>query len=215
VKRGQFVTFEGGEGAGKSTLVSSLATYFKAKGVSVLVTREPGGTPLGERVRSWLLDPAIGKVAPETELALFLASRSENVHTVIAPALEQGKLVLCDRFNDSSVAYQGHARGLGIDVVEEVSSFFCRGLIPDLTLYLDIDPVRGLARRKQVSSVDRMEQEETSFHECLRQGYLEIARRHQDRFVILNAERSAESLLREALRILHQQLHIEMPHAMG
>src|SRR6187431_1687241 len=151
MKRGIFITIEGGEGAGKTTLIESLYQHLLGLGREVLKTREPGGTPLGEEIRKILLH-STGPVSPYAELSLFLASRAQHISELIAPALAAGKVVLCDRFNDSTIAYQGMARGLGMEEVAAVCRFICAGLEPQLTLYLDIDPAVGLSRAKKSRS---------------------------------------------------------------
>jgi dTMP kinase len=197
--KGLFVTFEGGEGAGKTTLIERLEKYFLSQGRSVLRTREPGGTPLGEEIRKILLHHK-GPLSPYAELALFLASRAQHVQEVIRPAIERGEIVLCDRFNDSSVAYQGMARGLGMQEVAQVADFLSEGLKPDLTLYLDIDPKEGLRRAGNARAQDRIESETLAFHTKIREAYLEIARKEPKRFVLLDASKSPDEVFKEALK---------------
>lgn len=188
---GLFLVFEGGEGAGKSTQSSALADYLVARGHVVLRTREPGGTPAAEAIRSVLLDPANTGLDDRAEALLFAASRGDHATRVIRPALERGDIVICDRFMDSSVAYQGVGRDLGIERVAELSLWATRGLRPDLTIVLDVDPEIGLAR---VVGPDRLESEPLAWHRRVRQGFLDIAAAAPDRYLVLDAARPAEDL---------------------
>lgn len=201
MRKGLFITFEGGEGAGKTTLIEEIAKQLEEAGKSVLKTREPGGTKLGEHIRSILLDHK-DPVSPYAELSLFLASRAQHVIEVIAPALKEGKIVLCDRFNDSSVAYQGAARGLGMEEVSEFCKFISQGVVPNLTLYLDIDPKVGLARAAKSRKQDRIESETLRFHEKIREAFLEIHKKDPERFQLLDANLSAKAVFEEAMKRL-------------
>lgn len=182
------MTFEGVEGAGKTTQIALLKEVLERQGRRVCVTREPGGDAVAEGVRQLLLSQ---EMSPRAELLLFLASRAQNVERVILPELAQGSVVLCDRFIDSSVAYQGVARGLGRDTVAALNDFATGGLTPDLTFLLDLDPETGLNRQ---TDRNRMEAESLSFHRQVREGYLEEAARSPQRFRILNAAQSPEIL---------------------
>ncbi len=193
LKKGLFITFEGGEGAGKTTLMKKLAE--KLKKHEILQTREPGGTQLGESVRSILLNPQ-KKISARSELTLFLACRSQHIEEVILPALEEGKIVLCDRFNDSSVAYQGAARSLGMEKVQKFCNFICNNLQPDRTFYLDIDPAIGL---KRASGSDRIESEKLSFHETIRSAFLILAKQHPERIHVIDARKTADQVFAEVL----------------
>ena len=206
LKKGIFISFEGGEGAGKTTLIEEIVKRLTQEGRQVLKTREPGGTPLGEEVRNLLLHQH-GHVAPHAELALFLASRAQHISEKILPALKAGQVVLCDRFNDSTVAYQGMARGLGMDTIRDVCQFFCGGLEPHLTLYLDIDPELGLSRvKKSRCSADRIEAEDIVFHTKIREGYLAIHKKYPLRFHLLNASMTPDAVFREAIQLIHSLL---------
>lgn len=208
MKRGLFVTFEGGEGAGKSTLAASLRDALKAEGHPVLFTREPGGTPFGEELRNLLLHHK-SKVFDKAELFLFLSSRIQHIEEAIKPALAAGMIVLCDRFNDSTIAYQGSARGLGIDYVAQACALACGTFTPDLTFLVDIDPKVGLARtnrRRQGAAVDRLEGEALSFHEKVRDGYLQLAKQAPDRILILDGTCEPNQLLTQAHTILSTRL---------
>lgn len=186
--RGRFISLEGGEGAGKSTAVNQVHDWLIEQGRPVILTREPGGTPVAERVRDILLDPATGDLAPMTELLLMFAARSENLVRVIEPALAAGNDVICDRFSDASMAYQGGGRELGREPVEQLRALVHPTLEPDLTLLLDVPVEVGMARIRQRSSgPDRFEQTHRSFLERVRQSYLDQARRDPQRFAVIDA----------------------------
>ena len=187
----RFIVFEGGEGAGKSTQSAALADYLQARGHEVLCTREPGGTPAAESIRSVLLDPANAGLDDRAEALLFAAARGDHAARVIRPALERGEIVISDRYLDSSVAYQGVARGLGAERVAELSLWATGGLVPDLTILLDVDPALGLAR---VVGPDRLESEPLEWHARVRQGFLDIAAAAPDRYLVLDGSRPAEDL---------------------
>lgn len=198
---GVFITFEGGEGAGKTTLIEGIFKELALAGYPVFKTREPGGTLLGEEIRTVLLHHK-EPVAPLAELSLFLASRAQHVVEKIRPALEEGKIVLCDRFNDSTIAYQGAARGLGVDKITQFCKFICDGVHPHLTLYLDIDPKLGLMRVAEQRQQDRIEQEDLAFHETIRKAYLSIHQSDPTRFHILDASLSPRQVLEKAMNIV-------------
>ena len=187
----RFIVFEGGEGAGKSTQSAALADYLQARGHEVLCTREPGGTPAAEAIRAVLLDPANVGLDDRAEALLFAAARGDHAARVIRPALERGEIVISDRYLDSSVAYQGVARGLGAERVAELSLWATGGLVPDLTIVLDVDPALGLAR---VIGPDRLESEPLEWHARVRQGFLDISAADPDRYLVLDGSRPAEDL---------------------
>lgn len=187
----RFIVFEGGEGAGKSTQSNALADYLRARGHNVLCTREPGGTPAAEAIRAVLLDPANAGLDDRAEALLFAAARGDHAARVIKPGLERGDIVISDRYLDSSVAYQGVARGLGAERVAELSLWATGGLVPDLTIVLDVDPALGLAR---VVGPDRLESEPIEWHARVRQAFLDIATEHPDRYLVLDGSRPAEDL---------------------
>jgi dTMP kinase len=204
---GLLITFEGGEGAGKTTLIENLSARLASLGISVLKTREPGGTPFGERVRHVLLGSGGEPMSPYAELCLFLASRAQHIQDVIGPALQQKKVVLCDRFNDSTIVYQGAARGLGMHEVAKVCAFICQGLEPHLTFYLDIEPKLGLERALHRSEgKDRMEAEGLPFHQKIRDAYLALARQNPKRLHLLDATRPPSQVLEQALPFLEPLL---------
>ncbi len=197
-----FISFEGGDGAGKSTLMKGLHEWFLSRGLSVLQTRAPGGTPFGENIRNLLLHG--DALDSRTELFLFLADRSYQVNQVIRPALKEGRIVLVDRFNDSTVAYQGGARALDLDFVRSLCLFATENLQPDLTFYLDIDPLIGLERAASASnSKDRIESESVTFHQKIRSSFCEMAEKEPERVIKLDATLSPEILLQQTIDILH------------
>ena len=180
-----FVVFEGGEGAGKSTQVQLLAEWLRSTGRSVVVTREPGGTPLGHRLRQILLDVETGAVSPRAEALLYAADRAEHVERVVQPALRAGSVVVSDRYVDSSIAYQGAGRVLDPRDIARVSEWATQGLVPDLTVLLDVDPRLGLARFD--SPADRLEGEPLEFHIRVREGFLALAAQAPKRYLVVDA----------------------------
>jgi dTMP kinase len=202
VGNGNFITFEGIEGSGKSTQAALLKAFLEQQGLEVLVTREPGGSPIGEQIRRILLDPDNHGMVPLAELLLYEASRCQHVEAVIRPALESGKTVICDRFFDASTAYQGHARGLGIKLVGELNLVATGGRKPDLTIVLDLPVDMGLRRLGR--SLDRIEREAVEFHERVRQGYLRIAEDEPDRVKVVNATGSADDTFSSVKNIVEK-----------
>jgi len=188
---GLFLVIEGGEGAGKSTQSAALADYLVARDHRVVRTREPGGTPAAEAIRSILLDPAYTGLDDRAEALLFAAARGDHAARVIRPALGRGDIVISDRFMDSSIAYQGVGRDLGLERVAEISLWATSGLRADLTILLDVDPQIGLAR---VVGPDRLESEPLEWHRRVRQGFLDIAAADPGRYLVLDASRPAEDL---------------------
>lgn len=200
IRRGGFVAFEGGDGAGKTTQLNLLESWFKDQNVAYERTREPGGTPIGERIRSLVLEHGQGEVDPRTEALLFAASRAAHVVQRIEPALQAGRFVLCDRYVDSSVAYQGVGRQLGTEAVAEVNAFATGGLQPDLTVLLDLEPAAARARRDgREGGADRIESAEDAFHERLRAAFLDRAEAEPDRYLVLNAD-AAPTDIQEPIR---------------
>lgn len=192
---GTFIVFEGGEGAGKSTQVALLAQALTDQGREVVLTREPGGTPAAESIRELVLDPQNAGLDARAEALLFAAARAEHVAALIRPALRRGATVICDRFIDSSVAYQGLGRDLGAQQIRDLSAWASDNLLADVTIVLDIDPVVGLSRAGQVSDApDRMESEALSFHQMVREAFLASAAASPDRYVVLDATAPAEQL---------------------
>lgn len=197
-RSGLLVTFEGGEGSGKSTQMELLADWLRSAGRDVVTAREPGTTATGEAVREFLLQTAPGELSPEAELALFLAARAQLAEEVIRPALEAGGVVLLDRFGDSSVAYQGYGRGLDPSRIEELNRWATRDLEPDRTILIDV-PVEEAAGRREGRPPDRLERLEEAFHQRVREGYHRIARNHEDRFRVIEGRRSIRET-QEAIR---------------
>jgi dTMP kinase len=211
--RPHFISFEGGEGAGKTTLMNRLAKLFSSREIPVLKTREPGGTPFGEQLRRWILQhDSSFSFGAKAELLLFLAARAQHIQEKIAPALQQGVLVLCDRFNDSTVAYQGAGRGLGTEWVRSLCALVCEEVQPDLTFYLDLDPTVGLARRSKLDKgeapngqLDRIESEAMLFHQRIREAFLLIVKQEPDRFCFLDASQPQEAVFQAALQRINEQ----------
>jgi dTMP kinase len=191
---GLFITFEGGEGSGKSTQIARLAERLRAGGRDPVVTREPGGTPLGEGIRALLLDPARPPDAL-TEALLMVAARAELVARVIRPALARGQVVLCDRYADSTLVYQGAGRGLDRALLRSLNEAATGGLTPDLTLLLDLDPAIGLSRRSAAGEPNRLDREPEAFHARVRAAYLELSREEPARWVALDATLPSETLV--------------------
>lgn len=191
MQRGWFITFEGIDGSGKTTQFRMLGNWLRDRGKEVIETVEPGGTAIGREIRRILLDPANTDIQPRAELLLYFASRAQNVDQVIRPGLESGRIVLCDRFTDSTLVYQGAGRGIDTNVVLDLDRIACRGLKPDLTFLIDIDLETSLARAKRRNdrigqSESRIDEESAAFHERVRQGYLALARSEPDRFVVID-----------------------------
>ncbi len=210
--RGRFVSFEGIEGSGKTTQITRLADRWRADGVPLLITREPGGTRLGESMRRVLLDAQTMDLTPEAELLLFYASRSQNIEEKIRPALERGDTVICDRFFDASFAYQGYGRGLDLSVIERLTDLVCRDFRPELTVLLDIDPATGLERarrrnRSRAREEGRFESEDLDFYERVRDGYLDLARRDPDRIRVVPALGAVEDVEARVHSVLAAHAH--------
>lgn len=194
---GFFITIEGPEGSGKSTLTKGIIEFLKSKGYEVVYSREPGGTALGEKIRDILLISS-NEMDPMTEVFLFLAARRENVSKNILPALRNGKVVICDRYTDSTLAYQGYGRGLKIKLLRRLNKMATSGIKPDITLIVDIDPETGF-QRISGKSFDRIEKETLDFHKRVREGYLKIAKIASKRVKVLDGTKDPKELLRDAL----------------
>lgn len=205
--KGLFITFEGGEGAGKTTQIAKLAHAFEAAGYRVVVTREPGGTRIANRIRSLLLDPEMKGLVPLAELLLYEASRAQHVAEIIKPALAAGKVVICDRFADSSLVYQGAARGVAGALVKQLNEVATGGLKPKLTFVFDLDPRIGLARVGARGILDRMEKEALSFHKAVRRGYLNLVKSDPRRCRRIDASQSRDAIHEQLLEELAAWLH--------
>ncbi len=193
--KGYFISVEGGDGSGKSTQIKKIEAYLRARGQEVLLTREPGGTPVAEKIRELILDPANKALTGRAEMLLYAASRAQHVEEKILPALAAGKTVLSDRFTDSSIAYQAFGRGLGA-MVAEVNRIATGGKEPDLTIFLNITPSAGMARKSHQAdhALDRLEQEQAAFHEKVYEGYLALVKESGGRIADIDADRPAEAV---------------------
>jgi dTMP kinase len=201
-----FITFEGPDGSGKTTQARLLADDLRQMGKQVVLTREPGGTPIGDQVRDVLHNPTNADMTPEAEFLLYSASRAQLVRQIVFPALVAGKWVISDRYFDSSLAYQGYARGLDIDTLWEITRFATGGLMPDLTLYLDIQPDQGLERRLLGGGEwNRMDREALAFHNRVRSGYLELAGREPHRWLIIDAAKPVDVLQSEIRSLIRER----------
>ncbi len=200
--RGLFITVEGPDGAGKSTQIMYIQRFFAERNMDAVLTREPGGTAIGERIREILLDRRHPEMQAMTEAMLYAAARAQHVAQVIRPALDAGRIVICDRFVDSSIAYQGWGRALGQDTVEALNAFATKDCLPDLTFLLKVDPQEGRRRvrervQEQASTADRLELEDDAFHRRVYEGYLALEARYPQRIVGLDASRPAEAIGRD------------------
>jgi len=206
--RGQFISFEGPEGAGKTTVISTLYDRLVAEGRDVVLTREPGGIKIAEQIRTIILDNDNTEMDPRTEALLYAAARRQHLIEKVIPALEAGAIVLCDRFIDSSLAYQGYARGLGIDEVLLINQFAIENRMPDLTIFFDINPEEGLARIMSNSQREknRLDKESVAFHEDVYEGYKELIQRYPKRITVTDASLSEEAVTEDVWKIICSQL---------
>ena len=203
-----FITLEGPEGSGKTTAVEAAVKALQEKGYEIVRTREPGGTPIAEQIRNVILDKANTRMDPRTEALLYAASRRQHLVEKVWPALKEGKIVICDRYLDSSLAYQGGARGLGVDEVLNVNLFATENTWPDLTLLFDIKPEVGLARIASNASreVNRLDLEKLEFHNKVRDTFLALAKKYPDRYVIIDASQSREEVAKATLEAIMNRL---------
>ncbi|MDF1594005.1 MAG: dTMP kinase [Desulfobacterales bacterium] len=206
-----FITFEGIEGSGKTTQVKHVAGFLRKKGHECVITREPGGTPIGQKIRAILLDPASKGMSPLAELLLYTADRVQHVKELLGPSLAAGKTVLCDRYFDATLVYQGYARGLDVELIEQLHKLLLAGLRPDITFLLDLPPETGLSRAwaqinngNRTGRESRFEKEALSFHEKVRSGYLTLARKEPERFRIIDAGRDVDDVQQEILKVFAQ-----------
>ncbi|MEK4027418.1 dTMP kinase [Pseudobacillus sp. FSL P4-0506] len=204
MRKGLFITIEGPEGAGKTSIIQMLAQRLEEEGQVVMATREPGGISIAEQIRKVILNKENISMDGRTEALLYAAARRQHLVEKVSPALEEGHIVLCDRFIDSSLAYQGYARGLGVEEVYEINRFAIGELMPHLTLLFDVRPEIGLDRIKahKEREVNRLDLEALSFHKKVREGYLQLADKFPDRIAVINAEASMESVYQESLKLI-------------
>jgi len=205
---GLFVTFEGIEGCGKTTQISRLAQQLREQQLPVVVTREPGGCDIADQIRTILLDSANSAITSECELLLYAAARAQHISEIIKPAIEQGSIVLCDRFCDATVAYQGHGRKLGVDKITYLNNYACQGISPQLTLLLDLDVTTGLTRARQrnaqdhLQDEDRFEAESLEFHQRIRDAYLDLSRREKQRIKVVDASGDQNSVFERLMNTI-------------
>lgn len=207
-RKGKFITVEGGDGAGKSTVIVRMYEELCRRGMDVLLTREPGGIDIAEQIREIILNPAHTQMDKRTEALLYAAARRQHLAEKVFPALEAGKLVLCDRFIDSSLAYQGHARGLGIDEVYAINRFAVEDCMPEWTLFFDVSPEVGLKRINATRGreVNRLDLEGLRFHERVREGYQLAMARDPERFIVIDAEQEPDQVFVSAMEALLARL---------
>ena len=211
---GTFITFEGVEGSGKSTQIVRLAASLATKGIRTVLTREPGGTLIGEQVRTLLLDPGNRSLDPAAELLLYAASRAQHLSEIIRPSLADGKTVLCDRFTDATLAYQGYGRGLDIEMIRSLDRIVTAGTRPNLTLLFDLEAAQGIERARVrnnsrgLEKEARFENEELAFHERVRRGYRSLAEREPDRIRIVDASGNPEAVQQQVMKIVDEILQI-------
>lgn len=203
--RGLFITFEGNDGSGKSSVSSAIKEELQKLNIDFITTREPGGSMIAEKIREIILDKENKEMDPKTEALLYAASRREHITKTIIPALTEGKIVLCDRFLDSSLAYQGYARNLGIDKVYQMNQFATEGLLPDLTILVCVRPEIGMSRiKKDARDMDRLELEKMTFHDNVYQGYLKVSEKFKDRIVVINGEQTKEQVLNDVKQVIYK-----------
>lgn len=194
-----FITVEGPDGSGKSTQLQLLVESLKQKGYDIVVTREPGGTTVGNQIREVLLSPDHHEMTPRVEMMLYAASRAQNVEQVIRPALERGAIVLCDRFIDASIAYQGYGLQYDLDQIQSLNEWATNGLIPDLTFLFDLNPERASARMKDRGQLDRIESRDQAFHERVYEGFQTLLKQYPERIIRIDADQSIECIQDEVL----------------
>lgn len=204
---GKFITFEGPEGSGKTSVIEGIKAYFDANKIDYITTREPGGIRISEDIRTIILNRENTNMNSHTEALLYAAARSQHLSEKVLPALEEDKVVICDRFVDSSLAYQGYARGLGIDEVFQINKFAINDLLPDLTIFIDVPPKVGLERVfNNVRKIDRLDLEDLSFHEKVYEGYMILAERFKDRFKIVDGTQTIEEVIADTIKVIEDIL---------
>ena len=197
----KFITFEGGECSGKTTIINAICEYFNKNNINYITTREPGGIKISEEIRNIILDVNNTEMTPECEALLYAASRMQHLSQKVIPAIEEGKVVLCDRFIDSSLAYQGYARGLGFDMVLKANTF-ALGYMPGLTLFIDVTPDVALKRLAGRGKTDRLDLEKKDFHDRVYSGYLEVLKKYPDRIVRINGNQALEDVISDCLNAI-------------
>lgn len=204
-----FISFEGPDGSGKTTITNYVTDYFKEKGLDVMYTREPGGIGISETIRNLILDPKHTEMDNRTEALLYAASRRQHLVEKVIPALEAGQIVFCDRFIDSSLAYQGYARGIGIDNVWDINAFAIESHLPNLTIFLDCNPEVGLQRAGIRGEKDRLELEGEAFHQKVYDGYQEVIRRFPDRIKVIDGQRTIDEVAQDAIALIERLIQNE------
>lgn len=200
--RGLFITIEGPDGAGKSTQIELLKKYFKSQDKDIVITREPGGTDISEKIRDIILDNNNTAMADTTEALLYAASRAQHVHQKIIPALKEGKVVICDRFVHSSLVYQGIGRGLGIEEVKVINEFAIEGIKPNVTLFFDISPETALKRKTKNNAGDRLENEKVDFHNRVYEGYKSLIKKYPEEFTLIDANGTIEEIHKAVIKAI-------------
>lgn len=200
--KGLFITIEGNDGSGKSTVINALKEALSKLNIDVLYSREPGGSPIAEKIREVILDVENVKMDKRTEALLYAASRRQHLVETVWPAMEKGQIVICDRFIDSSLTYQGVARGIGVDEVLDMNQFATEGFMPDLTIYLLVDAKLGLSRKKHQKELDRMELEKLEFHQMVYDAYMSLAKRFDKRVVVVDGNQSIEDECKDVIDLV-------------
>ena len=204
---GKFITFEGPDGSGKSTVIKAVQEFLISEGYNILTTREPGGIRISEDIRSVILSKENTMMSARTEALLYAASRAQHLDEKVKPALLEGKIILCDRFVDSSLAYQGYGRELGIDNVWSINEFAIGETMPDLTIFIDVPPSVGLSRvHKSTRKLDRLDLETLEFHEKVYEGYKIIAKKFEDRFIVIDGENELDTVIEDTLQVIRTYL---------
>ena len=205
-----FITLEGTEGSGKTSAINLVVERLKNEGYTIVQTREPGGTPIAEQIRNVILDVNNTSLDPRAEALLYAASRRQHLVEKVWPAIKEGKIVICDRYLDSSLAYQGNARGLGIENVLKVNEFATEGTFPDITFFFDIDPELGLERiaMNQSREVNRLDLEKLSFHKSVREGFTKLASLYPNRYVVIDASKSREEVFNDCINVIKERMGI-------